>query len=93
MNRVRMGIQSGSERLLAFYKRPTPVGKIRQAAATLAEFARYHINPAYDVIVDNPIETRQDVVDTLELLYGLARPFTLSEEIAASRWSPPTFSK
>ena len=25
MNRVRMGIQSGSDRILKFYKRPTPV--------------------------------------------------------------------
>jgi radical SAM superfamily enzyme YgiQ (UPF0313 family) len=76
MNRVRMGIQSGSERLLNFYRRPTPVPRIEQAAATIAEFSKYHINPAYDIIVDNPVETRQDVVDTLELIYRLARPFT-----------------
>lgn len=76
MNRVRMGIQSGSQRILDFYKRPTPVPRIEEAAATIAEFSRYHINPAYDIIVDNPIETRQDVIDTLELIYRLARPFT-----------------
>ncbi len=78
MNRVRMGIQSGSERLLKFYKRPTPIAKVESAAAVIAEFSRYHINPSFDIIVDNPIETRQDVVDTLELLYRLARPFTLN---------------
>ena len=33
--------------------------------------------PAYDIIMDNPIETRQDVVDTLELLYKMPRPYTL----------------
>jgi anaerobic magnesium-protoporphyrin IX monomethyl ester cyclase len=76
LNRVRMGIQSGSDRILKFYRRPTPVPRIEQAAATIAEFSRYHINPAYDIIVDNPVETRQDVVDTLELIYRLARPFT-----------------
>jgi radical SAM superfamily enzyme YgiQ (UPF0313 family) len=76
MNRVRMGIQSGSDRILKFYRRPTPVPRIEQAAKTIAEFSRYHINPAYDIIVDNPVETRQDVVDTLELIYRLARPFT-----------------
>jgi anaerobic magnesium-protoporphyrin IX monomethyl ester cyclase len=78
MNRVRMGVQSGSERILKFYKRPTPVPRIEQAAAALAEFADYQINPSYDIIVDNPIETRQDVVDTLELIYRMARPFTLN---------------
>jgi radical SAM superfamily enzyme YgiQ (UPF0313 family) len=76
MNRVRMGIQSGSDRILQFYRRPTPVARIEQAAQTISEFSRYHINPAYDIIVDNPVETRQDVVDTLELIYRLARPFT-----------------
>ena len=78
LNRVRMGIQSGSERILKFYRRPTPIRRVEQAAATIAEFAPYHINPAYDVIVDNPIETRQDVLDTLELVYRLARPFNLN---------------
>jgi radical SAM superfamily enzyme YgiQ (UPF0313 family) len=78
MNRVRMGIQSGSDRILKFYRRPTPIKRVEQAAEVIAEFAPYHINPAYDIIVDNPVETRQDVVDTLELVYRLARPFTLN---------------
>jgi len=78
MNRVRMGVQSGSERILKFYKRPTPVPRIEQAAATLAEFADYQINPSYDIIVDNPVETRQDVIDTLELIYRMKKPFTLN---------------
>ncbi len=79
MNRIRMGIQTGSERILDFYKRPTPPKKIREAAAALAPFApKHHIPPAYDIITDNPIETREDVVATLELLYELARPYTLN---------------
>ena len=78
MNRVRMGVQSGSQRILDFYRRPTPIARVERAAADLAKFSRYHINPAYDIIVDNPIETRQDVIDTLELIWRLARPFTLN---------------
>lgn len=78
MNRVRMGIQSGSDRILKFYRRPTPIPRIESAAQVFSEFSDYHINPSYDIIVDNPIETRQDVVDTLELVYRLARPFTLN---------------
>ncbi|HEX2121972.1 MAG TPA: radical SAM protein [Thermoanaerobaculia bacterium] len=78
MNRVRMGIQSGSERILKFYRRPTPIPRIESAAADLARFSKYHINPAYDIIVDNPVETRQDVIDTLELIWRLPRPFTLN---------------
>jgi len=77
MNRTRMGIQSGSQSILDFYRRPTPIAQIEKAAAVAARFKKYHIPPTYDIIVDNPIETRQDVIDTLELLYRLPRPFFL----------------
>jgi len=77
LNRVRMGIQSGSERILSFYRRPTPVEKIENGARALAKFKKYHIPPAYDIIVDNPIETAEDVKDTLRLIYRLARPYIL----------------
>ncbi len=78
MNRIRMGIQSGSENILDFYKRPSPPAKIRAAGEVIGNFApEYHLPPAYDLIVDNPIETRQDVVDTLELIYAMPRPYTL----------------
>jgi radical SAM superfamily enzyme YgiQ (UPF0313 family) len=78
MNRVRMGIQSGSQEILDFYKRPTPPERILEAGQVIGKFsAKYHIPPAYDIIVDNPVETRQDVIDTLELLYTIDRPYTL----------------
>lgn len=79
MNRVRMGIQSGSQDILDFYKRPTPPHKILAAGEVVAPLAqqKFHIPPAYDIIMDNPVETRQDVVDTLELLYEMPRPYTL----------------
>ena len=78
MNRIRMGIQSGSKAILDFYKRPTSPDKILGAGSVASSFApKYHIPPVYDIIMDNPIETRADVVATLELLYELARPYTL----------------
>jgi len=78
MNRIRMGIQSGSQDILDFYKRPTPPARILEAGEVIASFApEYHIPASYDIIMDNPIETRQDVVDTLELLYRMPRPYTL----------------
>ena len=79
MNRIRMGIQSGSQRILEFYKRPTPVERVESAVEVCASFSpKYNIPPAYDFILDNPIETRQDVVDTLELVYRMDRPYTLN---------------
>ena len=78
MNRIRMGVQSGSEAILEFYQRPTPPEKIREATEIIAEFTpKYHVAPSYDIIMDNPVETRQDVIDTLELVYAMPRPYTL----------------
>ena len=78
MNRVRMGIQSGSRRTLDFYKRPSPPEKILAAGEVNASFApEYHIPPAYDIITDNPVETAEDLKETLQLLYDMARPYTL----------------
>jgi anaerobic magnesium-protoporphyrin IX monomethyl ester cyclase len=79
MNRIRMGVQSGSQRILDFYQRPTPVEDVLAASKVCAKFApKYQIPPAYDIIVDNPIETRQDVIDTLEMIYAFGRPLTLN---------------
>lgn len=80
MNRCRMGIQSGSEKILKFYNRPTPLEKIKFSASILARAARKYrmIPPAYDIIIDNPLETRRDNVNTLKFLYDLKRPYTLT---------------
>lgn len=71
MNRIRMGVQSGSQRILDFYHRPTPPQEVLATSKVCATFApKYHIPPAYDIIVENPIETRQDVINT-SLLFAL----------------------
>jgi radical SAM superfamily enzyme YgiQ (UPF0313 family) len=88
MNRVRMGIQSGSDRILKFYNRPNKPGVIKKSTSIIGDFKDYMIPPAYDIILDNPIETRQDVIDTLELIYEMPRPFTLN--IFALRVIPNT---
>jgi anaerobic magnesium-protoporphyrin IX monomethyl ester cyclase len=80
MNRGRMGIQSGSEGTLSFYNRPTPTSNIVKSATILAQAAKkYNMIPAaYDIISDNPIETKDDLLVTLKLLYKLTRPYTLT---------------
>ena len=75
MNRVRMGIQSGSERILEFYKRPTKLHRIKEAAKIINKFKKYMITPGYDIILENPIETPDDTRATLDLLYEMPRPY------------------
>ena len=76
LNRIRMGIQSGSENILEFYKRPTKLHRIKEATKILNKFHKYMVAPAYDIIIDNPIETPDDTRATIDLLYEMPRPFT-----------------
>ena len=78
MNRVRMGIQSGSDNILEFYKRPTKLHRIKNATEILNKFKKYMIPPAYDIILENPIENISDTRATVDMLYEMPRPFTLN---------------
>jgi radical SAM superfamily enzyme YgiQ (UPF0313 family) len=80
MNRARMGIQSGNEKMLDFYERRTGLSRIRSSTSILAKSARRHnmIPPSYDIITDNPLENRDDIIATLKFLHDLERPYTLT---------------
>ena len=41
--------------------------------------AAYMIPPAFDIILDNPVETMDDNRATLDLLYEMPRPYTLTD--------------
>jgi len=67
------GIQSGSERISHnYFKRYVKNSEIVRAAELLK---KYNIDCAYDLILDNPLETEQDRRETLDLLLKLPRPF------------------
>jgi anaerobic magnesium-protoporphyrin IX monomethyl ester cyclase len=88
LNRVRMGVQSGSDKILRFYKRPNRAGFVKQAIDTLGLFAHRMMPPTYDMIFDNPIETKEDIEATLRLIYDMPRPFVLN--IYSLRYIPNT---
>jgi len=88
MNRIRMGIQSGSENILEFYKRPTKLNRIKESTEILNKFKGYMIPPSFDIIVENPVETPEDTRATLDLIHGMPRPFNLN--IFALRIIPNT---
>ncbi len=78
MNRLRMGIQSGSQDILDFYQRPTKLQHIQNATKIINKFNKYMLPPEYDIILENPIETAEDTRKTLDLLRELPRPFCLN---------------
>lgn len=72
---MTMGIQSGSQRVRhKYYQRFDTNKEILKSAEILH---KYKINCAYDVIMDNPLETEGDKQRTLKLLLKLPKPFEL----------------
>jgi radical SAM superfamily enzyme YgiQ (UPF0313 family) len=88
MHRIRMGIQSGSEEILEFYKRPAPPDKVREATSIISRYEDYMIPPLYEIIVDNPVETKDDIQDTIELMDGISGGYHL--EMYSLRTIPNT---
>jgi radical SAM superfamily enzyme YgiQ (UPF0313 family) len=74
---VEMGIQTGSQRIRALYSRQGDNQRVLKAARCLNRFCAALPRPRYDVISDNPYETRDDQLAMLRLLYQLPRPFVL----------------
>ncbi len=62
MTWTNMGLQSGSDRTcLEIYKRPTKSETFLKAAEIVS---KYPVGIYYDIILDNPFETRQDHLNT-----------------------------
>jgi radical SAM superfamily enzyme YgiQ (UPF0313 family) len=75
---VRMGVQSGSERVNRdVFNRPTKNDEIVRACERLREM---EIPYSIDLISDNPFETEEDRRETLELLLRLPRPMTIGSD-------------
>jgi radical SAM superfamily enzyme YgiQ (UPF0313 family) len=77
MNRIRMGIQSGSRKTKMLYKRNHTNDQLENAARMINEYRDKIIMPSYDIILDNPWETEEDLIETLRLLARIPAPFTL----------------
>jgi len=82
MMRSKLGIESGCEKTLKQYGRNMSIQTIRDAVAISTaiqrKYRRHMIPPDFDVITDNPTETREDIVTSLRLYNSFDRPFTFN---------------
>lgn len=90
---VEMGIQSASQAGKQLYNRHTSNQQILQAAATLSRFNGRIYPACYHVILDNPWESTHDVLQTLDLLLKLPRPFWLKRSSLVCFPGTPLFIK
>ena len=77
MHVVEMGIQSGSEKTNRIYNRFITNEQVVRAAGILNQHKEQIYPPVYDVILDNPYETRDDVLKTVRLLLQLPQPYII----------------
>jgi len=75
---VKMGIQSASERIKKMYNRHHTNFQVEETARIINEFKDKIKVPAYDVILDNPWENEEDLIETLMFLAKLPTPFQLT---------------
>ena len=71
---IKMGIQSASERTKKLYGRFHSNNQVEKAARMINEFKNKIKMPHYDIILDNPWETDEDLIDTLIFLTKIPPP-------------------
>ncbi|MDY7033042.1 MAG: radical SAM protein [Thermodesulfobacteriota bacterium] len=74
---VEMGIQTLSKTGMKIYKRGISRDVLLKKASLLKEYSNSIYPPCYHIILDNPWETTDDVIETLRLILELPRPFWL----------------
>jgi radical SAM superfamily enzyme YgiQ (UPF0313 family) len=72
---ITLGLQSGSDRVCTeIYKRKSLKADFLKATKLIN---KYKIAAFYDVILDNPFETTEDKLETIDVLMKTPRPFYL----------------
>lgn len=83
---IGIGLQSGSYRVLKdIYNRPI---KINVFTDTIAKLNSKKIIPIIDVMLNNPYEKREDIIETIKTLSMIPKPFLL--ELYGFRFYPGT---
>jgi anaerobic magnesium-protoporphyrin IX monomethyl ester cyclase len=70
---LQLGVQSGSQRVLdEVYDRRVKIDKTKKVIAALSQYQKHHsLDILVDFIVDNPYETREDIMQTYRYLLEL----------------------
>jgi radical SAM superfamily enzyme YgiQ (UPF0313 family) len=75
---VRMGIQTASERTNQLYGRRHSNEQVEKAVQIIHEFSDRIPLPQYDIILDNPWEADEDLIETLLFMTRLPMPYALA---------------
>ena len=80
--KVVMGVETGNERIAHMYGRANMHAALHEAISVIEKYRKYMpLPPSYQFIIDNPYETIEESIETLQLAVSLPRP-----------WSNPIYS-
>lgn len=85
---VRIGIQTASERTKKLYNRRQTNKQVAKSVGLIHSFSDKIKLPQYDIILDNPWETEEDLIKTLMFLSKLPSPYYL--ELLSLTFYPET---
>lgn len=74
---TEMGLQTGSPRMRKLYNRRETTEELVESVKIIHKFRKRMLMTDYHVILDNPWENDEDVLDTLDLVLRLPKPFGL----------------
>lgn len=74
---VEMGIQTGNERIRQMYNRTSTNEQVARAASLIHSSKDRILAPCYHVILDNPWEKELELLETLDVILKLPKPFWL----------------
>ncbi len=78
LNCVQIGLQSGSDRVNnQIYARPIRAGDFLKAVKLFEKY-RDRLTFVVDVIVDNPYESEEDMLKTINVLNQIKKPFSIN---------------
>jgi anaerobic magnesium-protoporphyrin IX monomethyl ester cyclase len=72
---VEMGIQTSSEETSRLYDRRVGINSVKKAVSLLNRNKNLMLAPRYHIILDNPWESEDSLLETLETVIDLPRPF------------------
>jgi radical SAM superfamily enzyme YgiQ (UPF0313 family) len=79
LKRARIGIQTGSERISReIYNRKNSNENIIRASEILSKYSKQIVPTSYDIILDNPWETTDNLIETFSMISRLKRPYVLN---------------
>lgn len=77
MSEFQIGIQTGCKNTQKLYRRGPSADKVLETVKLLSSF-KGRLKPFYDFIIDNPYESKEDVLETLRMINRFPHPYHLN---------------